>query len=108
MKRIYVALFAGVALVASAEPPVGGELLESQTARRVLETTPLLKAEKSNQITVGRLTYSGIAAQAVKTDNPLQLINPAAPEQYGSAEDNLMRDPTDGKPAGLKFFAVSF
>ncbi len=46
--------------------------------------------------------------QAAKTDNPLQLINPAAPAQYGSAEYNLMREPVDGKPSGLKFFAISF
>jgi hypothetical protein len=108
MKRIIIAFFAGVALAAYAEPPGNGETLETQTARRARETTTLLMEEKPNQITVGHLTYSGIAVQAVKADNPLQLINPAAPAEYGSAEDNLVREPMTGKQAGLKFFAISF
>ncbi len=108
MKRVIIGLFAGVAMSVSAGPPENGEPLETKTARRAQETTLTLKEEKPNQTTAGGLTYSGIAVQVVKTDNALQLINPAAPAQYGSAEDNLIRDPVDGKPSGLKIFAVSF
>jgi len=108
MKRTFIAFFAGVALAAYADPPGKEETLETQTARRAQETPTLLKEERPNQVTVGRLTYSGIAVQAVKAENPLQLINPAAPAEYGSAEDNLVREPTGGKPAGLKLFAISF
>jgi len=34
----------------------------------------------------------------------LEGINPAAPERYGSAEDNVVWDPVSGKISGLNFF----
>jgi len=54
------------------------------------------------------IKYSGIAVQAVKTDNPLQLINPFAPLSYGNGADNLDRDIITGRDNGLKFFAIGF
>jgi hypothetical protein len=54
------------------------------------------------------LKVDGILVQLVKTDNPLQLINPAAPERYGSAEDNVVRDPASGKVSGVKFLELRF
>ena len=36
------------------------------------------------------------------------LVNSAAPERYGSAEDNLVRDPASGKVSGLKFLQLRF
>ena len=46
--------------------------------------------------------------QLVKTNNPLELINPAAPERYGSADDNVVREPASGKVSGLKFLELRF
>ena len=37
-----------------------------------------------------------ILVHLVNADNPLQLINSAAPGRYGSAEDNVVRDPASG------------
>jgi hypothetical protein len=56
----------------------------------------------------GRLEVNGVFVQLAKTDNPLQLINPAAPEPYGSAEENILRDPVSGKVSGLKLFELRF
>jgi hypothetical protein len=68
------------------------------------------RVEKPNEIKIGRKTFSGVAVQLIKTDNPLQLINPFAPKEYGSGEDTLVadRDPVTGNHTGLKFFSVSF
>ncbi len=64
--------------------------------------------EKPNEIIRDKVGYSGIAVQLVKTDDPVQLINPAAPARYGSPEDNTLRNPIDGKVLGLKIFSVRF
>ena len=51
---------------------------------------------------------NGIIVEVVKTRNPLELINPAAPVEYGRAEDNTVRDPIDRKVTGLKLFSIEF
>jgi hypothetical protein len=57
---------------------------------------------------VGKLTYSGIAVQAVKAKNPLQLFNPAAPARYGSGLDQLVRYRFSGTGPLLKLFSIDF
>jgi len=52
-------------------------------------------------------TYSGIVVQIIKTKNPLQLLNPAAPAEYGSAWDNLEQFTLNGG-GGLKLFSFGF
>lgn len=68
----------------------------------------LLREPKPNQIVVGKITYEGIVVEALKTKRPLQLFNPVAPAQYGSPEDNVVRDPIGGRVVGLKLFAIRF
>jgi hypothetical protein len=65
-------------------------------------------AAKPNEIVKGNVTFSGSAVEAVKSKKPFQLLNPLAPPQYGSPEDNLARDPINGKVTGLKIFAIKF
>ncbi len=71
-------------------------------------TTFLLRQPKPNQIVVGKIAYEGIVVEAIKTKRPLQLINPKASAQYGSPEDNVVRDPIGGRVVGLKIFSVRF
>jgi hypothetical protein len=54
------------------------------------------------------ITYSGVVVQAVKSRNPLQLINPLAPANQGSSEANTVRDPITGRSEGLKLFSIAF
>ena len=61
-----------------------------------------------NRIVGRRVTYSGIAVQAIKAENPLQLLNPAAPEKYGNGEDSVTRDPQTKRVNGLKLFSIEF
>ena len=60
------------------------------------------------EISLGRLKVDGILVQLVKTDNPFQLINPAAPERYGPAEDDVVRELTTSRVSGLKFLELGF
>jgi hypothetical protein len=40
--------------------------------------------------------------------NPLQMLNPAAPAKYGTAEQHVMIDPETGKWKGIKLFTINF
>ena len=51
--------------------------------------------------------YSGIFVQAAKS-NPLQLINPWAPTEYGNGEPNVIIHPGTKGAEGLKLFQISF
>jgi len=61
-----------------------------------------------NEKSLGRFKLDGIFVQLFKTDHPLQLINPAAPERYGSAEDSVVRDLSSSEVSGLKFLELRF
>ena len=81
--------------------------LEAQIAKN-FQGTLTLNQPKPNEIVKGRVVFSGIAVEAVKQRNPLQLFNPLAPPEYGSPEDNLVRGSPNGRPIGLKIFAIRF
>jgi hypothetical protein len=70
--------------------------------------TLVLTPERPNEIVGPRFSYSGILVQLFKTRNPLELINPFAPAQYGLASDNTAWNVIDGTPAGLKIFSIGF
>ena len=85
MKACFILLPVFVALAAKAEPTnappqAAPESLQTEAAKPSRETPPVIKELKPNEIEAGNLTYSGILVEAVKVDNPLQLINPAAPK----------------------------
>lgn len=69
---------------------------------------PVQRPTRPNQALLGKTLVSGVAVQAVKTRNPLQLLNPLAPAEYGQAQENVSWNPANNAPAGLKIFAVSF
>lgn len=99
--------------IAKAQSTTAADSMESQIAGQQAKQSPeqrqvVVRQTKPNEMKLGSVTCDGIAVQLVKTDNPLQLINPAAPAQYGSPEQNVARDPMNGKVTGLKLFAVNF
>src|SRR5437763_874184 len=113
MKKCFILLSVFVVLAARAEltnapPAAAQESLQTEAGKRAKETPPVVKEQKPNEIVAGNLTFSGIAVEAVKVDHPLQLINPLAPPEYGSPEDNVVRDPIKGKVSGLKLFSIQF
>lgn len=108
MKTFIVLLAMAVASVAWAQTGPAGQ--EFKTVPKVANPEVLTPPLKPNTIQGANpaVTFSGIIPQAVKTRNPLQLINPFAPASYGNAADNLDRDIITGRPNGLKFFSLGF
>ena len=108
MKTLSILLCAFAVLAASAQTTRAERSLESISTQRGKGTAALSLETKPNEILKGKVAYSGIAVQAVKTRHPLQLLNPAAPAKYGSAEDNTLRDPMNGRAFGLKLLSLRF
>src|SRR3954469_687439 len=73
------------------------EQLNTDLSRKLAPSTIIVLEPKPNEISLGRLKASGIAVEAVKTGQPLKLINPFAPPVNSSPEDNVVRDPFNGK-----------
>ena len=85
-----------------------GDTFRMQSAGMVSHTNLMFGTLKPNEIAKGSTVMSGITIEAAKTKNPLQLINPRAPAEYGSPEDNVVRDPMNRRVTGLKLFSLSF
>ena len=85
------------------EPPTSREELQSAALQYVRKVSGMqkpsraneaafgLQQPKANEITIGKFTYSGIFIQALKTDNPLQLVNPFAPPNLMKASPSEWR-----------------
>ena len=109
MKKLAILAFALSAFAVYGQSNLSADkAVESAGAQRGKPTPRLGQAPKANEIVRGNVVYSGVAVQVVRTSNPLQLVNPAAPARYGSAEDNVLRDPTTGRSEGLKFLSIRF
>ncbi len=67
----------------------------------------VLSISNAAPIKVG-VTYTGIAVQLVRAEQPLQLVNPLAPKSYGTGENNLIFDVFTRQPVGLKLFSFNF
>lgn len=52
----------------------------------------------------------GSVTRAARSGNPLQMVNPFAPKEYGDGTDVTRHEPDDPyqRPEGLKLFAVEF
>jgi hypothetical protein len=108
MKRMHALSIAVLPLlaVAQSKPPEGWSDVELSTFAR--SYTLGLPTVSYNTFVGDRVSYSGIAVQLFRAPNLLQLLNPWAPAAYGPCEQNLVFDPITKRPAGLKFFAISF
>ena len=107
MKSLALFLGAFGASLLSAEPPSTNTTSNLQAVpanlppRIVTSLTPATPK-------AGTTTYGGVLAQAARTDQPLQLLNPLAPARYGDGTQNLAVDPLTGKAQGVTFFSISF
>lgn len=50
----------------------------------------------------------GSIPEAIRSGQPLQLINPLAPAEFGSGAENVSRAPDDGRPQGFILFGFLF
>ncbi len=82
--------------------------LQAQKPGVAAPALPWFRPAKPNELTAGKLTYSGVIVQAIKAKNPLQLINPAAPASYGSGQDNVVNFSFSGTGPMIKIFSIDF
>ncbi len=94
----------------NAEPSQAGKLLQTEPHRPFLETVPELafSGARANEMDFDRYSLSGVSIQLIKAKNPLQLINPVAPAEYGSGADNVEWFPASLTGPGLKLFSINF
>lgn len=56
-----------------------------------------------------RPQVTGVIPRAIRSGNPLQMLNPLAPAKYSTAEENVVLDPdVPGKWDGIKLLGISF
>jgi hypothetical protein len=84
------------------------QALATEAARLSTEVTPVFQLAKPQTIEGSRMTLDGLFVDLLRVDNPLQLFNPLAGLEYGSAEDRIVRDIITFKITGLKLFSVRF
>jgi hypothetical protein len=59
--------------------------------------------------TLSQQAVSGVIPRAIRGGNPLQMLNPLAPEKYGTAGESVSLDPdVPGKVNGINFVSISF
>lgn len=108
MKRLFILAVALAPMLAHAQlkplDPLTDAELATYTHGYVFGTPEV----SYDRIVGERVVYSGISIQLIRAPNPIQLINPWAPKEYGPSDQNLAIDPVTKKAAGLKFFAISF
>src|SRR5262245_50880660 len=107
MKRFVISIIGAVALALSAQGQQR-DLFETEFSSRLSEDILTLEERPLNEIRLGDFVYSGILIEAFRAENPLQLISPFAPPEYGSPDDNLVLDPILKKPIGLRLFSFRF
>ena len=85
----------------------GRKTTKTFTSRHV--TTAERTRVISAPVAIGPRT-DGIIPRAIRSGNPLQMINPAAPAEYGSGQDVTRHEVDDPfqRPQGLKLYAIEF
>ena len=83
----------------------GTTVTTTTTTGRVETTLPKPRPPSAAPI----IPTEGAVQLAIRTHQPIQLINPAAPAEYGNAQERVSHDPKDpGKPKGIVLFAWTF
>jgi hypothetical protein len=92
------------------QPQHADKSIQVQPRPLFLENVPELTfyQTKANELAFAEYTLSGVAVQIIKAKNPLQLLSPAAPSEYGSGWDNVEWFPASGNGPMFKLFSISF
>ena len=88
---------------------------QTVTARNNVALNQRLRRIEANSRTITTATPQGTridggVTRTVRSRNPLQMVNPFAPKEYGDGTDVTRREPEDPfqRPEGLRLFAVEF
>ena len=79
------------------------------TSRRSQMTTSQRARIENAPVAIGPRT-DGIIPRAIRSGNAIQMINPAAPAEYGNGQDVTRHEADDPnqRPQGLKLYAIEF
>ncbi len=106
MKKLVFALMAGAALSASAQ--------DTSKPRVHIKGTviyaPIRNTPRPVAATVQQSSVQGSLPRAARLDQPLQMVNPVAPREYGNGLENINGyddDPGQG-PKNQKNYATAF
>ena len=103
-------LFLSILLVTAASVTFGqgqGELTTTTTPTTTGKVQKQLPNERPAAAPI--VPTEGAVQLAIRTGEPIQLINPTAPARYGNAQERVSHDPKNpGKPKGIVLFAWSF
>ena len=86
----------------------GDEKGLSEVSRQQLELAVEQQSVLLNRLFGVNVQTTGVVPMALKARNPLQLINPLAPAEYGNGFDNTTEDPQSGRPKGISIFGIKF
>ena len=100
----------GFAQAAPPPPPAQTIDHDSPPALTQPEISSVARFQTSTVSHIFGLTVQtdGVIPRAFRTNNPLQLINPLAPPEYGNGWDNVTTDPQTGRANGIVFFGIRF
>ena len=106
MKKLFLSI-----LLATATSVAFGQGQGELTTTTRTTTTGKLQTQLPNDRpgAAAIVPTEGAVQVAIRTGQPIQLINPVAPARYGNAQERVSHDPNDpGKPKGIVLFAWSF
>ena len=87
--------------------PTNSVPAEGRTALGPMDVAMVAQVNQRRDYFSDQDKYGGILYRAYKADNPLQLLNPFAPREYGQSEAaELARGPITGVPRGWSVFSI--
>ena len=116
-----VTLAAGLCAVSSADAQTASKTSRNNSTATASGTATGIISRRGSRFTnqaakTGSPIYSrpgqvdGVVARAIRSGNPLQMINPFAPASYGDGHDVTRREPSDPyqRPEGIKLATIEF
>jgi hypothetical protein len=103
-RKIVISMLVAVSMAAA----YGQSQSHFSTSTNAPEVT-LPRPSPAPRAPVNLAPIEGVVQAAIRHGNPVQMLNPAAPAEYGNARDHVTYDPNDpGKPKGIALFAWTF
>jgi hypothetical protein len=97
MKNILITIFV-LALVTAATAQTYRSPIGKQESVRAVATPPPHISQRGD--------VEGAIPRGIRGGNPLQMLNPQAPAQYGTAAQSVILEPYTWKWRGIKFFEI--
>ncbi len=110
---VAASLFCASALHAQTTVTTRGTNGRKTTTTFTTRRSTVTNAERSRianaPVAIGPRT-DGVVPRAIRSGNAIQMVNPAAPAEYGSGQDVTRHEVDDPnqRPQGLKLYAIEF